>query len=135
MTTPTFWVTCANCKSWQDERIELRAENERLKLRERIESDAAVKAAEAAEQYRAENEAARAALKGADAAGMALFKENERLRETAVTGVRLHRDTQPFDGTPLNYVVVSILFEGEWREIIRALADTDFDDATYSWQT
>lgn len=58
----------------------LHAEVERLKLRERIESDAAVQAAEAAEQYRAENEAARAALKDADAAGMALVKENERLR-------------------------------------------------------
>ena len=50
-----------------------------------------------------------------------------------IRGVRLHRDTQPFDGTPLDYVVVSILFEGEWREIIRALADNNFDDAIYSW--
>jgi hypothetical protein len=47
----------------REELKRLRDENERLKLREQIESDAAVQAAEAAEEYRVENERLRERLR------------------------------------------------------------------------
>lgn len=115
------------------ERDMLRAEIGRLTHLHKLDHGLADQRGVEVERLQGQIEAARAALKGADTAGMALVNETERLRAAAVTGIRLHRDTQPFDGTPLSYVVVSIEWEGEWREVIRALADNDFDDAIYTW--